>query len=114
MPSAKACSRRGISPFRIRHRGNAPMPAGCMERSDWVWSRDDNSTSSASPSVWVGPASLAEQSQKIVHEVIASNRPQGWDTQLGNEPGVVATYLRSWREAATLSLSGAQLDLTPH
>lgn len=62
----------------------------------------------------VGPASLAEQSQKFVHKVIGSDRPQGWDTQLKNEPGVVVTYQRSWRGLATSTLSGATLDFTPH
>jgi hypothetical protein len=62
----------------------------------------------------VGPASLAEQSQKLVHKVIDSDDPQGWDTQLHNEPGLVVTYQRSWREFATTTLFGAQLDLTPH
>lgn len=62
----------------------------------------------------VGPASLAEQSQKIVHKAIGSPDPKGWDTQLGNEPGIVATYQRSWREAATTTRLGNTLDLTPH
>ena len=62
----------------------------------------------------VGPASLAEQFQKFVHRVLPGNEPQGWDTQLGNEPGIVATYRRSWRGVATSTLSGAQLDFTPH
>lgn len=62
----------------------------------------------------VGPASMAEQSQKFVHKAIGSDKPQGWDTQLKNEPGVVATYQRSWRGFATSTLSGATLDFAPH
>jgi hypothetical protein len=62
----------------------------------------------------VGPASLAEQSQKFVHEVIGANEPQAWGTQLGNEPGFVATYQRSWRGLAEASMGGVRLDLTPH
>ena len=62
----------------------------------------------------VGPASLAEQTQKSIHRVLGANEPQGWDTQLGNEPGIVATYQRSWRGVATSTLAGAQLDFTPH
>ena len=62
----------------------------------------------------VGPASLAGQTQKFVHRVLPGNEPQGWDTQLGNEPGIVATYQRSWRGVATSALSGAPLDFTPH
>ncbi|MFZ2224197.1 MAG: lipid A deacylase LpxR family protein [Candidatus Deferrimicrobium sp.] len=62
----------------------------------------------------VGPASLAGQTQKFVHRVFPGNEPQGWDTQLGNEPGIVATYVRSWQGIATLTLSEAQVDFTPH
>jgi lipid A 3-O-deacylase len=61
----------------------------------------------------VGPASMAEQSQKFIHRAIGSPQPQGWDTQLGNEPGILLTYQRSWRGAAT-TLSGFDLDLTPN
>lgn len=62
----------------------------------------------------VGPASFAEQSQKFVHKIRSLDEPQGWDTQLGNEPGFVATYQRSWRAPAVSPLSGARLDVTPH
>lgn len=62
----------------------------------------------------VGKASQAEFSQKLMHRLTGSDQPQGWDTQLGNEPGLVATYQRSWRGYATSSLIGAELDLTPH
>ncbi|MDZ7641084.1 MAG: lipid A deacylase LpxR family protein [Desulfurivibrio sp.] len=62
----------------------------------------------------VGPASLAEQTQKFVHQLIGSPEPRGWDTQLGNEPGLIASYQRSWRGLATSTLAGRQLDFTPH
>jgi hypothetical protein len=62
----------------------------------------------------VGPASLTEQSQKFVHKVVGADQPQGWDTQLHNEPGVVLTYQRSWRSLARLPTRGIWLDLTPH
>lgn len=61
----------------------------------------------------VGPASLAKQSQKIVHKIKGADKPLGWDTQLGNEPGIVLTYQRSWR-GLTTTLAGFDLDLTPH
>jgi hypothetical protein len=57
---------------------------------------------------------LAERTQKFAHRVLPANDQQGWDTQLGNEPGIVATYKRSWRGVATSTLSGAPLDFTPH
>lgn len=62
----------------------------------------------------VGPASLAEESQKTVHKAIGSDEPKGWDTQLRNEPGVVLTYQRSWRGLATKTYWNNELDLAPH
>lgn len=62
----------------------------------------------------VGPAALAEQGHKLIHRAVGVDEPQGWDTQLGNEPGIVLAYQRSWRGFATSVLSGTQLDLTPH
>lgn len=62
----------------------------------------------------VGPASLAEQTQTIVHEITGSQEPRGWDTQLKNEPGVILTYQRSWRRFVSESVSGFSFDATPH
>jgi len=62
----------------------------------------------------VGPASLAEHTQKFVHDVTGADEPRGWDTQLKNEPGVVLTYQRSWRGYVTQSVSGFGFDVTPH
>lgn len=62
----------------------------------------------------VGPASLAEPSQKFLHRVLAVSAPQGWDTQLGNEPGLVVSYQRSWRGVAGTTFSGSRVDITPH
>jgi hypothetical protein len=62
----------------------------------------------------VGPASLAEQAQKFGHDLTHSPKPRGWDTQLGNELGVVLTYQRSWRAVAAATLAGLDFDLTPH
>ncbi len=41
----------------------------------------------------VGPASLAEPTQKFVHKVVDSPDPKGWDNQLDNELGLILTYL---------------------
>lgn len=45
----------------------------------------------------VGPASLAEQAQKFVHDVRDLAEPKGWDNQLDNEPGFLMYYERKWR-----------------
>lgn len=62
----------------------------------------------------VGPASLAEQSQKAIHEITGSPHPQGWDTQLKNEPGIELAYQRRWRDVAKGDFAGFEYDLTPH
>jgi len=62
----------------------------------------------------VGPGSLAEPTQKAVHEVIGSPKPKGWDYQLKNEPGFVLTYQRSWRSYVSKSFLGVPFDITPN
>ncbi|MGK2951601.1 MAG: lipid A deacylase LpxR family protein [Thiobacillus sp.] len=62
----------------------------------------------------VGPASLAEPAQKLIHKILGSDEPQGWDTQLRNEPGIILVYQRSWREYASTTFLGRQVDFTPH
>jgi hypothetical protein len=44
----------------------------------------------------VGPASHAEQAQKFIHRHVATSAPDplGWNTQISNRPGVLATYER--------------------
>lgn len=49
----------------------------------------------------VGPASLARQSQEIVHEATGSAIPQGWSNQLNNEPVLQLSARRGWRLVAT-------------
>lgn len=62
----------------------------------------------------VGPASMAEASQKAIHRIKGAKATRGWDTQLNNEPGVVLSYQRDWRGAVTSGAAGLELDLTPH
>ena len=45
----------------------------------------------------VGPASFAEQTQKFVHRLRDIQRPNGWDNQLKNEPGLAFIYERKLR-----------------
>lgn len=61
----------------------------------------------------VGPASLAEQAQKFIHQKEGLDEPQGWDNQLANELGVVLMYERSWRSTATTTRRGFKADVTP-
>lgn len=62
----------------------------------------------------VGPWSFAEETQNAIHSLTGSDQPNGWDTQLGNEPGVVAFYQRSWRDLEDARAGGVALELTPH
>ena len=62
----------------------------------------------------VGPLSYAEQTQKFVHEVTNSTRPEGWDHQLKNEPGIILTYERKWRGIVEVAPFGIGADVTPH
>jgi len=45
----------------------------------------------------VGPASLAEDVQTIVHDLFDSTDPRGWDNQLHDEPAFNVNYTRFWK-----------------
>lgn len=62
----------------------------------------------------VGPASLAEETQKFVHRVIDSDRPEGWDHQLRNEAGLILSWKRSWRGLYASRMLGNELDFGTH
>lgn len=47
----------------------------------------------------VGPASLAEDAQSLIHTVTGSDKPEGWDTQLKNELVGRVEALRVWKLA---------------
>ncbi|MEK7819752.1 MAG: lipid A deacylase LpxR family protein [Pseudomonadota bacterium] len=63
----------------------------------------------------IGPASLAEPTQKMVHTLINTTRPNGWRHQLDTEPGVALLAERKWRTPET-KLAGGWLaaDAIPH
>lgn len=44
----------------------------------------------------IGPLSFTEESQKFVHEMRRLQRPNGWDHQLKNEPGLALAFERKW------------------
>jgi len=62
----------------------------------------------------VGPASLAEQTQREIHNVMGSPIPKGWDHQLANELTVMVSYERQWRARVRTAEEGWRIDLTPH
>ena len=44
----------------------------------------------------IGPASFAEDTQRLVHRLRGIPVPKGWDHQLKNEPGIAAIFERKW------------------
>ncbi len=62
----------------------------------------------------IGPHSLAEDTQRIVHQWIDSPRARGWDYQLRDEIGANLGYERRWRLYARSLLQMVGIDLVPH
>ncbi|MDB5569613.1 MAG: hypothetical protein JWN93_796, partial [Hyphomicrobiales bacterium] len=63
----------------------------------------------------IGPASLAQASQRLVHDIKGIDSPRGWDQQLRNEPTVQLRYQRSWRALAAYAFeTDYGVDFTPH
>ena len=62
----------------------------------------------------IGPASLAEETQKLVHEIIGSQDPKGWKHQLHNEPALMLTYERKWRGMYQFNPYGFGADASPY
>jgi hypothetical protein len=60
----------------------------------------------------VGPATGVEHVQRWVHELIGSEIPQGWDTQLKNEPIVNLFYQYNRRLFRRAPQNGFGLDLS--
>lgn len=48
----------------------------------------------------VGPSSLADSIQREVHRITDSDRPNGWDNQLGDEAIVNVTMGRQWWQSS--------------
>jgi hypothetical protein len=62
----------------------------------------------------VGPDSLAEETQKLVHQIIDDTIPQGWHYQLHNEPALVLMDEKTWRTIESGTLLGFSFDIDPH
>lgn len=44
----------------------------------------------------MGPESFAEETQKFIHKTFHRQRPNGWNNQLKNEPGLAIIFERKW------------------
>jgi lipid A 3-O-deacylase len=62
----------------------------------------------------VGPASLAEQTQNLVHDIVGSPRAKGWDNQLKNEPTLEIICETKWRLLHSGLGRGFGYDFIPH
>ena len=62
----------------------------------------------------IGSASLAETTQKFVHDIRDLPEPQGWGHQLENEPGFVIYYERKWRAFRAGLIQQVEYDLITH
>ena len=61
----------------------------------------------------VGPASFAEETQDLVHELFDSDEPRGWDNQLRDELVLGFTYIHKWRHLFGLE-SARQSEIGAH
>jgi lipid A 3-O-deacylase len=62
----------------------------------------------------VGPASLADRTQELLHRQTNVEMPRGWSHQLENELGAVLTYTRGVRFPLGRSANGFGHDVSPY
>jgi hypothetical protein len=60
----------------------------------------------------IGPWSLAEKTQKTVHEICNWEDPKGWDNQLSNEPFLELIYAQRWKTKQKMN-NGFGVDIIP-
>jgi lipid A 3-O-deacylase len=61
----------------------------------------------------VGPAALGEETQTFIHSIFNDTKPEGWDTQLRNEPALDLLYERAWRFRYRL-FGDLEIQADPH
>jgi len=62
----------------------------------------------------VGPASLAQDSQTFIHRLRGFALPQGWHTQLRDEPGLVISYQRTQNMVSATPGEPSNYDIKAH
>ena len=60
----------------------------------------------------VGPGALGKQVQNDFHQLIGVNQAKGWSSQIQNEPGIVLSYERLWRQSVIGGRAGG-VDIIP-
>lgn len=61
-----------------------------------------------------GPTSLAKQTQNIVHDIIGTDRAEGWDNQIEDEPTLQVICESKWRLLHSELSRGFKYDFIPH
>ena len=79
-----------------------------VSKTDWVADTLDLQVG------MIGPASLAEDAQRLVHELRGFDVPRGWQNQLSNEPAFLLYYERKWRVVSGTLVSHVGYDLITH
>jgi hypothetical protein len=79
-----------------------------VSKTDWVADTFDMQVG------MIGPASLAEDAQRLVHELRGFDVPRGWQNQLSNEPAFLLYYERKWRVLSGDVFSQFGYDLITH
>ena len=62
----------------------------------------------------VGPWAFGEETQKTVHRWVDAPKPQGWSSQLENEPVIMLNAQRRWPMAAHARVGEVVLRAAPH
>jgi hypothetical protein len=63
---------------------------------------------------FVGPVSLAEETQDLIHDLRGIDKANGWDNQIKNEPGLNLIYEHKDRILTPVTLSGFGFDAITH
>jgi hypothetical protein len=61
----------------------------------------------------VGPASLAEETQRLVHDILGNDYPRGWDHQLPNEPVFNLVYEHRQKYRLLGETDGMAVEVLP-
>lgn len=78
---------------------DAPYAGILFLRSSWFVVNDDIADNVSLTLGVLGPASGAEKTQKLIHDITGSTEPKGWDSQLKNEILGQVARGRVWRFA---------------
>ena len=57
-----------------------------------------------------GPASLAQESQEVIHDLVGAPQPVGWDQQIETEPTIQIAYDRIYRSSRLKLSESSAMD----